>query len=399
MAVNKTRVTRGTSNDTVDDDDKDTVGLGGDVALVGDPGDNSIVAEEGGDEKNWDLPEEQRNQRQPRVNGKVEEADDGEFDEEDSRLAYTEAGDQDDDTPRGQSRRARRNASRRAAQQVVQNDNAALRKQIEDLTGTVRSLVNGHQGLTVNTLDGQLSAMQGQLRVVDEEMANAVKNSDGDIYTRAQRLRDELIGRMYALRSNRERLAAAAADQQDAPGHQNGGAVQQQQVRQQQAPAIDPRVAQYFDRFCDRYDFDPESNDANANIVRAVDQELVGEGYQRNTPLFWQQLERRLAEDYKIRPNQAQRRDEEGGDDDAQDERVARQPMNNQRRQRPPTNSARSASSGRGGGFRLDEMQTNILREEGLLDENLSDDDKAKRTRIIDKWKRGAANARRGVVQ
>lgn len=401
MAVGKTRVSRTGGDQT--NNGEDQLDLGGDVALVGDPGDGATIVEgnETDDEKNWDLPEEARTtQRQPRTNGAANDRQDDntEFDEEDSRLAYTESGDADADTPRGQSRRVRRNANRRAAERALQNDNAALRQQLDELTGTVTRLVTGQQGLAVNTLDGQYSTMQAQLRVVDQEMAEAVKTSDGDTYARAQRLRDELVGRMYALRSHRERMEVAnPEDQQDRQpnGHANGGHVQQQQ---RQAP--DPRVSNFFERFCDRFDwFDSASQDANSNIVRALDQELVSDGYQRNTPLFWQQLERRLSDDYGLRPNAAPTRETQGDDDDQQDERPARQQQVTERRNRPPTSGGRSASSGRASGFRLSDIQTNILREEGLLDDKLSDEDKAKRQRIIDKWKSGAQRERRGVMQ
>lgn len=397
MAAPKTRVTRTSNGGDFADDGQDHLNLGSDVALVGDPGDGAnIVADESND-ANWDVPDDKN---KAAVNGKTghETVEEPEFDEEDSRLAYTETGEQDDDTPRGNARRARRNAARKRAQLAAQRENDELRQQIEQLTGVVTRLASGQQGLAVNTLDAQVSTLQGQLRVVDDEMANAIKNSDGDTYARAQRLRDEIVGRLYAAKTHRDQMAAVD-QRQDGSAHLNGGGpVQQQRQQQQRQQAPDPRVLQYFDRFCDRYDwFDPESSDAKANIVRALDQELVADGYQRHTPVFWRQLERRLAEDYGLKPGQAQ---EEGGDDEHEDSRPGREPVTARRQNgsgRPPTNGGRSTASGRAAGFRLTDIQTNILREEGLLDENLSDADKAKRQRIVDKWKRGAQADRRGA--
>lgn len=397
MARATTRVNRSGGEDFEPNDGQDRLTLGGDVALVGDPGDGAnIIADEGteGDDKNWDLPEGGAARRP--ASGTGEEHEGEGYDEEDSRLAYSEEGDPDE-APRNQGRRARRNANNRAAQLATQVENAALRRQLDELAGTVNRLATGQQGLATNSLDTQMATMQGQLRIVDDEMADAVKNNDGDTYKRAQSLRDEIIGRLYTLRVTRDRMAQTTQTEQ--AEQRDGGQVDGQRQQQQRQQAPDPRVANYFDRFCERYDwFDPASRDVNCNIVRALDQELVTEGYQRNTALFWRQLEQRLAEDYKLRPGRGPRQqDDEGGDDDVQNERPERQDMS-QRRQRPPTNGGRSSASGRSAGFRLSEIQTNILREEGLLEDKLSDEDKGKRQRIIDKWKRGATAERRGAV-
>ena len=45
--------------------------------------------------------------------------------------------------------------------------------------------------------------------------------------------------------------------------------------------------------------------------------------------------------------------------------------------------------------MQLDEVQTNMLRDEGLLEPNLSDADLARRDRIIGKWRVGAERLRR----
>lgn len=394
MAVSKTKVSRDGGEDFTANEE-DQLNLGPDVALVGDPADGQTIVD-GTDD--WDLPEGDKKAEQKKTKGSNgHDAEPPEFDEEDSRLAYTESGDPDD-APQGRDsrgRRSSRNARRRMAQQAAQRENEDLRRRVEELTGVVTRLATGQQGLAVNTLDGQMGTLQSQLRVVDDEMASAIKESDGDTYQKAQRLRDEIIGRLYTLKSNRDRMAGEGQD------FGGGGQVDQQQQRQpqrQQQQAPDPRVATYFDRFLDRFDwFDPDNSDANSNIVRAVDAELVQDGYQRHTPVFWQRLERRLS-DYGLRPNQASQQ-EDGGGDEQEDERPGRRPVTEQRRgpARPPTNGGRSTASGRSNGFRLTDIQTNILREEGLLEDKLSDEDKAKRQRIVDKWKQGAQTERRGA--
>lgn len=399
MARDRTRITRGgdkgDGEDIVPNGGQDQLSLGHDMALVGDPGEDSLSVE-GNDDANWDVPEEHRNTPPPKEKESEErEERDEEFDPEDARLAYSETG-EEDEAPQGRSHRQRRNLRRRMFQQAQSDENEELRRQVAGLTTIVRRLATGQQDLAVTGLEGQMSTLQGQLRVIDEEMANAIKNSDGDTYSRAQRLRDEVVGRLYGLRMHHARMATRESQEQPQPQPQPQPAGTTGNLQSApQTQAIDPRVSSKFERFLDRFDwFDPQSTDANSNIVRAIDQELTGEGYQRHTTLFWQELEWRMA-GYGLKPNQEARGDEDEPSDSRSQQRSS--PQMSQRR--PPTNGGRSIGSGRSGGFRLDAIQTNILREEGLLDPNLSDEDKAKRDRIVSKWKAGAQAQRRGTLQ
>lgn len=403
MARQTTKVTRGgdgTDNeDFIPADGADQLNLGPDVALVGDPGDNQIAVEGGEEDPDWDLPEgTSKAKTKVNGNGNEQENDAPQFDAEDSRNAYSEeTGGEEDATPRGMSHRQRRNARRKVYLQTRDADNEALREQVNVLQAAITRLASGQQGLAVGSLESQITTLQGQLRMVDEEMAKSVASSDGETYDRAQKLRDTIIGRLYTMRQNHARLSE---QQQQDPPLNGGGQVRQQDQQQQQPQRPDPRIVDKFERFRDRFEwFDPNSRDANSNIVRAIDQELSDEGYQRHSTQFWQELERRMATDYGLHANQGNRDDGQEGEN----ERPGRQPQREapmaRTMQRPPTNGGRSTGSGRSAGFRLDEIQTNILREEGLLEAKLSDEDKAKRDRIIGAWKKGANSQRRGTMQ
>jgi len=64
------------------------------------------------------------------------------------------------------------------------------------------------------------------------------------------------------------------------------------------------------------------------------------------------------------------------------------------RRGGPPTGSGRSTQTNRAG-YALSEWQRDALRDEGLLEENLSEAEVAKRDRIVSKWRKGAETLRR----
>ncbi len=165
--------------------------------------------------------------------------------------------------------------------------------------------MTGQGQLAVNTVVGEISQLEGSLRIANEEMAAAVKNADDGTFSKAQDIRDRIVQRLSALRSHKDRMDAAAGGQVEDDG---------QRQPQYQQPQADPRVVRavetHFDRFSERFQwFDPESDDPDCNIVRAVDASLIRQGYQRHTPAFWQQMERTLASRYKLFPN---REDDEG---------------------------------------------------------------------------------------
>jgi hypothetical protein len=127
--------------------------------------------------------------------------------------------------------------------------------------------------------------------------------------------------------------------------------------------------------------------------VRAIDAELTTQGLQRHQTAFWQAMEQKMAS-YGLTPN--------SGEDD--DERPARRPNGGGRpllgqdvplrRGGPPTGSGRSTRPN-GGGFGLSDWQRDALRDEGLLEDKLSEADIAKRDRIVAKWRKGAETLRR----
>jgi len=367
---------------------------GGDVALVGDAsGDGHIIIDgEEDDDDNWDQPGGPKKPVARKQGGETEA--DGEFDEEDSRLAYSDT----DELPNAETenqrrgRRAQRNARRREQRTAAEAQIGALQATLEEQGKIIRSLVTGQSSLAVNTVAGQISQLEGAIRIADEEMATAIKNADGDTFAKAQGIRDGIVGRLAGLRAQKERMDALAADQGDAGN-------QQQQQRQPARPQVDPRVVQvvesYFDRFCDRFPwFDPESSDPDSNIVRAVDAHLVAQGHQRHTPVFWQEMERTLANRYNLKPSRENEQVQEQDDLLPPRRQEQRGPAMNRGGQRPPTTGGRGGTNGRSG-FHLNETQTSMLRDEGLIGDNLSKEDIAKRDRIINKWRAGTDSLRR----
>lgn len=373
-----------------------------DTAIVGDTGSGDGVEVDLNDSDDWnDLPAPARRQPEQREQQDSRETrGDDDFDEEDSRLAYSDdpREQQDDDQNQRPGRRSRRNARRRESQSQAQAEITALKEQLQQLGGVVQSLATGQSGLAVNSLEGQIVQLESALRMADEEMASAVKNSDGDTYSKAQTIRDNIVGRLWSMKNRHAQLMDTTVR-----AREEGGQVRQPPAQERRpAPQIDPEIVaaveDRFDRFCDRFPwFDPKSPDADCNIVRSIDQELAARGLQRHTPHFWEQMERRMAQ-YGLKPDR-----DGGGDDDQQDEpqrRPQRQTQPSNGRSRPPTGSGRSTQNGRTTTNRdLTEIQVGLLRDEGLLEEKLSEEDVAKRDRILARWRKGSESLRRQGVR
>ncbi len=354
-------------------------GLGADVVMVGESGDGLDLDERPDTEENedWDAPGGKKPvETRATV---VEKADGGEAEDAygDERLAFDPDEGDGQASEREISRRARRNRARREQLATRDREIAELRQSQAQTNAVLARLTQGQVGLAVSTIDQQISSLQQAMGLADQEMASAITSGDTAKLIEVQRLRDDIVMRLNNARQHRHRFEQQAQYAAQAP--------QQQAPPQHQAPQTDPRldaaVEARFNKFLDRHPwFDPEDSSADANIVRAIDAELVTEGFPRHTSAFWNKLEQRMA-DYGLA-----RKNGDDGDDDQPSER--RVPPVRERRSGPPTGSGRSVPNRRAPP-RLSEYQVSLLREEGLDGNRLSETDQKRRDRLLAAWKAG----------
>jgi hypothetical protein len=175
------------------------------------------------------------------------------------------------------------------------------------------------------------------------------------------------------------------------------------QVRQPQPQAgtgLSARAQEFTETFMSRFTyFDPNSTDEDTLVMKGVDDAVAAEGYRPDTPLYWRELEKRLAARGFL-PDHMQ--DDERGEDreDRGNRRESRQEDAPQRRTnggRPPSSSPRGGGRGTQSTFRLHPMMVGHLRDEGLDDvSQLDDEQKAKRSRLIAGWRENERRAARG---
>lgn len=409
MAV-RTRVQRGAPKAAAGDE----VGLpegygddpGGDVAMVGggDEGAAALqidpsLAEDNDDwDKAGDGKDKDRQEPEPRRTVEVEVddddgRDDGQDDDDDPRLAYdldNEGRDSERDSQREPSRRQRRNRSRRELVDRSSQEIETLRGQVAQMQGLLQQVTGGQAHLAVNTIDNQMRAAQQSLELADDLMAKAIAEGDGKAFAQLQKSRDEAVGQIYQLRSQRARIEASVRAQAADP-----------RLRQvQEGPRVDPTLAnraeEMGNRFLDRNPwFNPEGTDRDSRMARVIDEELAQEGYMPHTSAFWIQFETRCKEaGLGGRTQRQATTDDRLADDRPEPRREA--PQGRREANMPPTGVVRSTRGPGRPSFTLSQAQVSILEEEGLMGDKLSDADKARKTRIVTAWRDGAKKLQSG---
>ena len=352
---------------------RDTVMVGGMEGLVADEPDEEIEIEPEHDE----VSEKQLIRREASDSGS--DSNEDEEDERDARLAYDEAMDDDDSVEeRGNSRRQRRNRARRDAIAMRDQELDALRQQVSQLSGMVTNVSQGQVGVVLNTVETQLGQAQGHLQVLDDELGKAVAAGDGDQFRKVQRLRDEASARVFQLASQRQRIIVET-QQSQRPQMPQG------QMQQRGGPVASPAAAKYSEVFLDRHPwFKSEGGSEDSEIVKAIDDHLAAEGYNPNTPLYWRTLEERVRA-RGLGPK---------GDDGESDRPVRRSNGGGM----PPTNAPRAGRRSGAPGYQLKPEMREYLDSEGLLERNITPDQKAKRDRLISSWKANEQKAKQGLM-
>jgi len=412
MARETTRVARGQRGVDANGDPQ----LGFDEALVGtgddgaaqidiDPSerDNNPFLGSEQDDENWDLPEDKRRKqtggqsqtggttRQAREHEQRDEEGDG---EEDLRLAYDEPEEE-----QRTSRRSRRNRSRRQAIDQRDQHIAFLTNEIQQLREAQANLHGGQFDLSARDVESRIQNHQAAIERADVEIARAIKDSDGDTAVALQRERDRLNYQLWQLQNTRQNMVEYAERMQR--GGQPDGRPQLDPRQVAQLQAQDGEFQRMKDVFLDRYSwFDEANDDPDHQFVKQLDRKLYEEGFQRHQKAFWHEMERRMMSAGFRPDNGAEFNDDEEPGFQSRRQFQSRRVNGNghynggqpRRANLPPTGMVRSTSRpGRGdGGFALSDEQVDLLRQEGLLDNNLSEADQAKKDRIVGKWRRGA---------
>ena len=205
------------------------------------------------------------------------EADEGdEDDDEDARLSESQDDLDDEASSRNRKKRTKRRDLQKAAKENAQREIRALREQNDLLMRRMQAVEGNALTQNVNAIDQRLNEAVSEAQQAERIVARAVEAGNGDDVVTAMRMRDEAKERATQL---------YAAKQQ----------VEQAKVQISQ-PTVDPRVTNLAQEWIKANPwYDPQGRDEDSAITKAIDNQLVREGYDPASYEYWTALTERVS--------------------------------------------------------------------------------------------------------
>jgi len=205
-----------------------------------------------------------------------DDADEGE--DEDERLAQSEDDSEEDiATSTTHAKRRKRREIQKRARDAARAEIEMLRRTVADLQQRVGGVENHAVSTNVQTLEARLQQAVRQVEQAESIIASATEAGNGQDVVAAMRIRDQAIVDVQQLQQAREQLAHS-----------------QQQA---QMPQVDPAVVNYARQWMEANPwYDPQGRDRDSAVTKAIDNELVRDGYNPTTREYWEELTSRVAD-------------------------------------------------------------------------------------------------------
>ena len=367
-------------------------------------------------EEEFDILEVDDN-NQPLDGGQRQQPQEGRLTEDESgQRPVIEQQEDENGQPRGtraEERRQRRQRQRQARDGAEARERA-MRAEIEDLRARLEGTDNlvrqveprlteisqGRRQDQLAQLDNQLAQADQRFQAAERAIRDAiVQGPDGaDALLVAMQQRDEAALQRYQIRGYKQQL-----ETQPAPRQQQTQPQGQVQQRQPAAVGLPPQAKSHYDRFvADNNDwFDPNGSNEESRIAMSIDEGLVADGYDMNTPAYWNELnkrlEKRLPDIFAEEPApQPQQRRQAANGNGARQQQQATPAI----RRGPATAGSGERSGGSNNGGRkqvvLNPARRATLVQAGVIDSAGTILDKAKFSRIIKGY--SDFDAREGAV-
>lgn len=198
-------------------------------------------------------------------------------DEDDERVAQSDDDDSEDEREAIRERRRKEKLERKQRRdEAIKRDKLEmdfLRKRNDDLERRLTAQEQrAHQG-DLNALDQQMAQAAKEAEMAEKVIAKAVAAGNGDDVTQAMRYRDQALARIQQLQAKKQSAQAPQA-----------------------APKIDDRTLQHAQEFMRENPwYDLQGRNEDSKIVIAIDQTLMGEGFDPTSPDYWSELRKRAA--------------------------------------------------------------------------------------------------------
>ena len=281
--------------------------------------------------------------------------DDHNDDHDDDERAKSgeENDDESDIDPEREAIRARRREERRAKREAIKARENVLRSElaardqlIENLTRRISTIEQRSAGGDISQIDAELNQLANVYVSAKQNLAKGTEEQDGRLVVQATET-------MQQIRERADRLVAA----------KNAMIHRAQQAQQAPARDVDPRLKNYAQNWLNDHNwYKLDGSDEDSRVVKRIDDEIAAEGYNPNTPEYWDELTNRVK---KSLPKRFERSD------------------NSNRRKSPVSGSSRSASSSNSQpSYSLSPERVAAMKEIGVWD------DPKKRAAMIAEYKR-----------
>jgi hypothetical protein len=279
--------------------------------------------------------------------------------EDRAQAAADDGGDDDQPDDTDAVREARR-ARRKAKKEYIKKTNeekdhrlAMLMRQNQELAERVAIMERKTHGSDIARLDKAIEDEELRIQYFDAKKREAINNSDGEAFTKAQDAWYEARRKVESMKSVKQQAIQSSA---------------------QESGSVNPKLIRHANNWMERNGwYDPNGDDEDSAIARIIDNKLVKEGWDPSTGEYWEEFDNRLQKRLPHRYTQSY------------DE--------SPRRSKPRsfvTGSERESSASRGGGntFVLEPEQVRAMKEAGFWD------DPEKRARMIKRYALEARNNR-----
>lgn len=209
--------------------------------------------------------------------------------EDDTRLSATDDDDDNDDRPiegedperaalreRRREEKKRRRANHREREDALRREIAARDEVLAQQQARLDAIERRNTGSEVAQLDAAIRKSVEDYNQYKQLVQQATDAADG-------KTMGEAMERMMEARNRAEQLTNLRR-QYTAQG-----------TRQQQQPALDPRIRQHAEQWMSRNEwYDPQGRDPDSRIALTIDQTMAEEGWTPTTSEYWEELDARL---------------------------------------------------------------------------------------------------------
>ena len=192
--------------------------------------------------------------------------------------------DEDADHPDdGEELRAAKRNRRRAKKELIRKTNeekdqrlAMLQRQNQELMERLSVVERKTQSSDLARLDKAIEDEELRIQYFEAKKREAINNSDGDAFNKAQDAWYEARRKVEAMRSVKQQAV---------------------QTSGQETGAVNPKLMRHANAWMDSNSwYDPNGEDEDSQIAKVIDNKLVREGWDPTTEEYWEELDARLQE-------------------------------------------------------------------------------------------------------